>query len=1455
MNDDTTTAQATPTTPTAPSTRSVPVGGGSAADPAATTTAPSTRSVPVGGGSAADPAATTTAPSAGSVPVGGGSAADPAATTDTADEAALQIDERQLTRLALWERKLLDFSLRNNLLNTRLGKRALQFAAFDIATLEDHLHSGVNYTITPWPEKRKKHEPTQGIYHTAAYDPDLRPDYEAAIKAHQLPTYLSQVELKPVVTNLYRAARTALEENGANALFIALGMLRWYVTDRSDQPRYAPILLLPVSLVRNGAGYVVRLREEEPMLNITLNEFLRQQYKLQLPTFEPLPRDDHGIDVAAVFQAMRQAIADNARWEVHEEGILGLFSFNKFVMWNDIYTSSDILQESPIVKSLVQQRLTLEQPTDDIDVHEFDLTEPPSAVATPISVDSSQLEAVIDSGEGKSFILYGPPGTGKSQTITNMIANALYQGRRVLFVAEKMAALSVVQKRLAKIGLDPFCLELHSNKVTKTHFLQQLDQALNVTHGHLSESFEQRSSELFAKRKQLNSYIQAVHRQSRYGVSLYDCIEHFLDTPGDKQLQLAVSAINNLDEQLLQDAVAILQDLDTVFQVSGHPCEHPLAGFRPLSDRRESLERLCQKLEELAQLLPQMEEARQQLNATCGVTVPATQEGFTWMLSFTELLEYCSAKALAEDATTLRAEWQAVQQKWFLPRYFATRRILKRIRAYRPSTEEPTIDLFINKLAVHEIESIGMDINELAIASHYDSIPSGPKAWAKKNREVLTQWQSLLNDIAPLCELPWHDDYANTLARSISSWLQHREQMQSWFQWVEQRELLTEQRLTDVVAFIEQGNSANDAAAALQKAVYKEWALRLIDDDDLLRRFSGITFEDVISRYRQLTDHFQELTKKELYCRLAANIPSLTTQAATNSEAGILKRNIANGGRGTSIRHIIDQIPNLLPRLCPCMLMSPISVAQFLDPKSPKFDLVIFDEASQMPTSEAVGAIGRGKALIVVGDNKQMPPTAFFTTQQVDDDDAQYDDLDSILDDCKALSMPERYLAVHYRSKHESLITFSNQEYYDSRLATFPSADDRLSKVSVQYVQGTYDKGGRRSNRAEAEAVVEEVIARLQDPERSQRSIGVVAFSMAQQNLIEDILMETLAGKPDLEARAFQCEEPIFLKNLENVQGDERDIILFSIGYGPDSNGNVSLNFGPLNNRGGERRLNVAVTRARYEMKVFSTLHPEQIDLNRSKAVGVAGLKKFLLYAETGQIMETTTDGTTAPATDTMAPGAATDAVAADIADALTALGYRTETGVGRSQFKVDVAVLDPADPERYLLALLIDTPTRAATRTARDRDLTQPSVLQGLGWKVARLWSIDWLQHRQRVIDTIVSHIDGSAPQDKSATLTLREPTIVANRTQTMRPAAIAAGTGAKRDIASIPAGQIDEAVMQVVQDQVALSVDDIRLAANRLMGYSRRTMRIDNAITRSVARLVASGRVIRDGDIIKAK
>ena len=1349
------------------------------------------------------------------------------------DHYALKIEEdkQTISKQTIWERKLLDFSLRNNLINAKLGKRIIPFVSFGIDQVEDQLMDGKNFTMQPYPKTQI--EPTEsGMYDSSLQAADLEALAMDELKNKRLISFLSETELKNGVKFLYRMARTAMEENGANSLFLTLGLLKWYESEKSVQPRFAPILLLPVDLVRKGGetGYVIRSRDEDMILNITLIELLKQQFHINLKGLNPLPTDQHGVDVKQVFAALRQYLSNMKRWNILEETMLGLFSFNKFVMWNDIHTNASKLKLNPVIATLMENKLKWQDNTGGVDSRILDKSIKPQRYAIPLDVDSSQMEAVIDSGDGKSFILHGPPGTGKSQTITNMIANSLYQGKRVLFVAEKMAALEVVQKRLKKIGLDPFCLEMHSNKMTKQHFLSQMQKALDAVHIQSPQEFESVANHLYEHRLKMISNIEALHKVLPSGLSLYDYIIRYLSIKYEDELIDNLPDLKLMNVEKLNEWESYLNSLDAVFQLIGHPADHPLRGLEPHDARLETTNRVKETLHKFSDAFSVFKQAAEIfVNRLFGSNTDDSIEELEGFVKFVAALEnaynmngnllklagdqefkkefvevvtsgrkrdllkqqlrrQCADGILDINPMKLLEEWNAIQNKWFLLRFFAKRSFMKKMRVYDSHLKpDGVVELLDNvntyqknENKVNDYLDLLMDaFGSLVSTKHQDwtkieqsynaapqviqflvdyanrrnmsyvtvkdlflekiggDLPSFKQQYGDEMKELLNlsmlfkQQKSMMATFAHMTvpQVNISTDIPNTLNR----WMLNFDKVKNWCQWVNRKRELEAEHLHCVCDYIEKEHkNGTEAAQALMKGIYHQLILMRVDSDEHLRMFNGLIFSELIDKYRKETAAFQELTKKELYCRLAANVPSQTMEAAANSEMGILKRNIANGGRGTTIRKIIDQIPSLLPRLCPCMLMSPISVAQYIDLDRDKFDIVVFDEASQMPTSEAVGAIARGKALVVVGDPMQMPPTSFFSTSAVDEEEAEIDDMDSILDDCITLSIPSRYLTWHYRSKHESLIAFSNSQYYDGRLYTFPSVDDRLSKVSLVQIEGTYDKGRTRSNPAEAKEIVSEVIRRLSDEELSKYSIGIVAFSKVQQSLIEDYLEEELAKHPDLELLSNQSEEPIFIKNLENVQGDERDVILFSVGYGPDKNGHVSMNFGPLNNEGGERRLNVAVSRARYEMMVFSTLKAEQIDLRRSNAKGVVGLKRFLEFAAKGMQVLPTVSTAQMQANE----------IINELAVALEEYGYQVDKMVGKSNFRIDLAIVDPRNPDKYLLGILTDGLSYYNTKTTRDREVCQPNVLRMLNWNYLRVWSVDWFQDRERVLGNILEEI-----------------------------------------------------------------------------------------------------------------
>jgi very-short-patch-repair endonuclease len=596
----------------------------------------------------------------------------------------------------------------------------------------------------------------------------------------------------------------------------------------------------------------------------------------------------------------------------------------------------------------------------------------------------------------------------------------------------------------------------------------------------------------------------------------------------------------------------------------------------------------------------------------------------------------------------------------------------------------------------------------------------------------------------------WSDpalsDFLDDTSNRLQGFIDDLPALQAWCNWRRVREDALKLNLNAIVSAYEDGQfPTSEVERVVLRAFYEWWVDGIVEAEPVLRDFFGPEHDRKIAVFRELDTQYTELSKQQIRAFLSSKVPSIRGEVADTSEVGILLRQQGRRRGIMPIRKLFQKIPNLLWRLKPCLLMSPLSVAQYLDPSYPQFDLVVFDEASQIPVWDAVGAIARGKEVIVVGDSKQLPPTSFFNRSDDPEDfeDESAVDLESILDDCVAARLPCHELDWHYRSRHESLISFSNHQYYGNRLLTFPSPHREIGVSWKPVPGGVYDRAGARVNKAEAEAIVSEVRRRLLDQEASKFTIGIVTFSIAQQRLIEDLLDAERRKEPEIDPFfSDDLAEPVFVKNLENVQGDERDVILFSICYGPDVTGRVAMNFGPLNKEGGERRLNVAITRARRELLVFSTLRADQIDLSRTRARGVWDLKKFLDYAERGEAALLEASGPSENA-DFESP------FEKDVCEALRSRGYEVHLQVGCSGYRIDLAVVDPDKPGHYLLGVECDGASYHSAKTARDRDRLRQAVLSDLGWHLFRVWSSDWWNNREATLSKIEAAIEAAKVEE----------------------------------------------------------------------------------------------------------
>lgn len=1627
---------------------------------------------------------------------------------------------RPTTRIDQWKSRLLDLSLRNRLLNFKPTKMTIPIMSAAPEHVEDELAAENELSLQPKPKLMGIDDPRDAETYTKQQRADALADHlRDELKHRRLHSGLDAAEHGPRLTDLYRAARVALEENGTNTLFAAVGVLEWRETEHSDRVLRAPLLLVPVELKRKSVleGFTLRRIDEETRLNVTLMEMLRQQFHKEIPGLDPLPEDENGVNVAQVFQLFRDAVRDLAGWEVKSEIWLSQFSFTKFLLWKDLSDRLDELTRNRVVHHLIHEAgHQYPNPTNDIRPEHLDDDFHPRDIFCPRSADSSQLAAVLAAAAGHDFVLEGPPGTGKSQTITNIIAHCLASGQQVLFVAEKRAALDVVHRRLREEGLEPFCLELHSNKTGKADVVAQFDRSLKFLAGSEPLDWERRAAELEKLRANLNGYTRALHARHPCGLSAYQCLDYLLPRQSELTVRLAdwpeliqtplerlerarelahllqdrsgpllpladhpLAALNcedwspawadrvldqvrelgaltqsaaeaarqlltwagasstdaaraellhlhTLTERLLAPQpvgaafattpwnqlaadldqwIALteerselraklipllkprLQRTDTASFPAGDQlaCEEwspadaarILASGRDLSELIEAASEDARNLHTLFQS-PRSSASRAELvhlielvdcmlgplpvgsgfaTATWSEIAPALDQWIALAKARVnlraELKGYTEASLLALDLDALQHRWDAAQAAWFLPKWWHSRAVRHQLQPARTDHAHPdgagvaatlkaAIRLRANIASLASVRTLAESYlgpiwaggepdpenlvqvrawgealhNSLAACAGTDLdwlgrlrtllaglFNDGPPAYApgtpvgkrlSRYREAITRFDDLfaslsteiglargpldnasdhfgavaaalrcflqdgarlraingsLTTAAPTAQASlgviwnrgepavavlkqthgWGRELHSRLVACAGdnlTWLNHLRQLLAsmfaegpaayapgtpigdrlsgfrnafarfneayekfadevrmdrskidaapdhfaavkvlserlpaawaklrlWCSWQKARQEGLRLGLTPIIATMESAAAqAIDLAALFERSFRRGLLFAIIEREPLLRDFFGREHGERIDRFRQLDEMLAGLTRDIIRTRLAAGIPrDQVTHDIPKAELGLLRKEIGKKARHIPVRQLLGRIPTLLPHLKPCVLMSPLSVAQYLEPAHETFDVVIFDEASQIPVWDAVGAIARGRQLIVVGDPKQLPPTNFFNTADDSDDGASElnleKDLESILDELLTNGMRHKRLKWHYRSRHEGLIAFSNHQYYENELLTFPSPEAAHGGVRFRHLpEARYDKGKSRTNPGEARALIAELVQRLRQTGGPARSYGVVTFSQAQQNLVENLLDEERRKFPELEIHFNDAPpvdgEPVFVKNLENVQGDERDVILFSICYGPDESGRVSMNFGPLNRDGGERRLNVAITRAKHEVLVFSSLRGDQIDLNRTRARGVRDLKYFLDYADRGP--KALTAAITAAADS--APDSEFERM---VADRIRASGYEVHHQVGCSGYRIDLGVVDPRSPGRYLLGVECDGATYHRAATARDRDKLRQMILEGLGWKLHRIWSTDWWHEAEAEMDRLAARLSELAKQ-----------------------------------------------------------------------------------------------------------
>ncbi|NQV24757.1 MAG: DUF3320 domain-containing protein [Rhodopirellula sp.] len=1268
---------------------------------------------------------------------------------------------------------------------------------------------------------------------------------------HNLQTPLTDDKLQNRLLRLFYDAKGFYEEQGVNSLYLAIGFLEWYESPASDKPRYAPLLLIPVELHRKTVNAKFRLRvlDEDLTTNLSLQEKLKAEFGLQLPDVAEL--DD--LSPSEYFDAVQHVVEDQPRWRLHRDRMtLWFFSFAKFLMFRDLdpdtWPAGKGPQEHYGLRGLLGEDRPFEPPV--IGDHEqLDARISPRDITHIMDADSSQAAAIEEVRHGRNLVIQGPPGTGKSQTITNLIATAVRDGKTVLFVAEKMAALDVVKSRLDRIGLGDLCLELHSHKAKRRSVLDELDRTMQLGRP-ANKDVEKTSADLERARDRLNTYVNQLHSpvspSQQTPFQLIGTLSR-LRTNGTRRYDESPAGIEQWSTSTLEEKQAVLKDILEHIAELGSPSAHAWRGVqRQLPFLPADVQQIERDVKQLSSVLNLVLEHGGSLASSLKIswndeteTFGSTQRlalfasklqsipemdrgafanpvweskqgeiekvvllGREWRRCRDELEGILAPTAWHVDVVQTRTDLAATGDsifRWLSRRWREASRNLKGLLLAPPpkrlQDQLRILDsLFRWQQLSREFGSEG-DLGVLASKAFASLWRGDDSNWdelqaivdwnqdcarndlPKMFRQVIGRWsdpeqtgsaflslrgvfRDAFNGLKTLCDIlelsvpaafgvgKLTEVPLACINTRFAEWLGAIDQLNRWVILQRRRSDVINAGLESLLPEIDSGTIGPDAMDRLT-LMFSEAAMKqAYSQYDAIAEFDGVTHSRIVDEFRELDQRRIELARHETACAHFERMPTGGDYGAV----GIIRGEIRKKRRHKPIRRLLTEAGHAVQAIKPVFMMSPISIAQFIEPGVLEFDLLVIDEASQVRPVEAFGAVMRSQQAVVVGDNRQLPPTSFFDRMSgsEDDDDEDEDDttsaadVESILDLCLARNTPQRMLQWHYRSRHHSLIAVSNREFYQDRLFVVPSAEKNGGVQGLQFrhvSEGVFDRGKSRTNREEAKAVAQSMI------EHAHRtpglSLGVGTFSVAQRDAILDELELLRRSHPETEDFFSPSSgEPWFVKNLENIQGDERDVIFISVGYGFDANGNFSMNFGPLNREGGERRLNVLISRARERCVVFSSIRADDVDLRRTSAIGVKSLKTFLHFAETGKL-----DTATATGKDFDSE------FEADVADAIQSLGYQVDPQVGMAGFFIDLAIVDPDCPGRYILGVECDGATYHSARWARDRDRLRQAVLEDHGWTLHRIWSTDWFQSRDDQLRKLAAVVEDRRLQNASKT------------------------------------------------------------------------------------------------------
>lgn len=1259
-----------------------------------------------------------------------------------------------------WAGQLTDHSGRNRLLYYRPLKRGtLDLAGGDPAALQRLLTSKPGKAVT------------------------LRSLFANATGTHEHSADNPADDAVRRARSVSRKAVENFEERGVNTLFIVQGMATWQAPQGGPTSTpAAPVLMCAVGLHRRGASetdFDLSL-DGEWTVNDALLRHLAKEFNVSISGEALLGSklSDARLDdaeIAEIFDDLRRRAGRIPGFAIEQRAVIGNFMYRKMPMVADIEENIEALASNDLVAAIAGDATAADSLRSE-HTCAVDPSSPDAVRAVDeyliLDADSSQNAAINAALGGESFVLQGPPGTGKSQTIANLIAAMMARGRSVLFVAEKRAAIDAVTKRLTNVGLDGFVMDFHGGTLRRRELARRLDESLTAISGTPPAGDPNLHGRLQDSRTELSGYAEALHAERPpWDVSFYDVHARLLEIrrgSGRKSPPTTFPAdvLARLDATAAPEVRRDLSDWGDLAAplVAG---DSPWAGATIATT--DDVRQVQDSLADLAVVVPEAGRRFDALRAELPIDGVTTVGNFVDLVDLLEDLEEFDFKhgpKLFEcDLATLEADLAPAEGGLGS---FGSRLLGGRYRAARQRVADSSAgEAKLSGKGALELARAALGLHCRWSELGGDGIPRlpgdlAPFATARDDLERPLETLSVHLPARGLSAQS-HPNLAETVSAlsGDATTLLRLPRIHE----IEQRCITA-----GVGGLLECARSGDLAAGEVAAAFDDAW-LESVRREVLLAdgRLAGFDAD----RQNRLVEQFRAADEDHLSAnpaRVRRRVAEHAVEARNNhrDQDQLIRREANKKSRHLPLRELFEKAPEVLTAVRPCWAMSPLDVAQTLPPR-PLFDLVVFDEGSQILPSDAISALLRAPRAMVAGDSRQLPPTTFFDgsddDSETDEDDGGLAAFESILDVMDML-VSRRPLTWHYRSADERLIAFSNRNIYHGGLTTFPGAAGE-GCMGFEPVNHRPDApANTRSNPDEVRRVVDLMIDHAR--RRPSETLGVIAMGRYHADRIEEVLRRRLGEVSNADLETFFDEsapERAFVKNLERVQGDERDAIILSVGYGKNERGQVVYRFGPLNSEGGERRLNVAVTRARKRMTLVSSFSHAEMDPARSSAEGVRLLRGYLKYAETG--------GAELSGSDEVEP---LNPFEVDVLDKLAAAGLDIVPQYGCSGYRIDFAVRHPDQTKNFVLAVEADGASYHASHTARDRDRLRQDHLERLGWRFCRIWSTDWFNNHTREVERVLDAYRAAL----RSPISTRVPTLGDNDRRAGRSGGVGSGTDA---------------------------------------------------------------------------